>query len=115
MPYVVRDDSGAIISVLAQPSNGSERLDASNEELQRFFFDNEDADNALKEVLVASDLSFVRVLEDLIGVLLEKGVLMHTDLPEAAQTKIMQRRDIRTQIHKLGELVGDNKDDEILI
>ncbi len=115
MPYVVRDDNGAIISVLARPSSGAERLDASNEELQRFFFENEDADSALKEVLVASDLSFVRVLEDLVGVLLDKGVIMLTDLPEAAQTKIMQRRDIRTQVHKLGELVGDQREDDFLI
>ncbi|MCG8356759.1 MAG: hypothetical protein MI920_14410 [Kiloniellales bacterium] len=115
MPYVVRDENGAIISVLAQPGNGAERLDASDDELQRFFFESEDANAALQEVLVASDLSFVRVLEDLIGVLLEKGVIMLTDLPEAAQIKIMQRRDIRSQIQTLGDLIGDQRDEDDLL
>ncbi len=114
MPYVVRDENGSILSIMASPKDGAERLDASDGELQTFF-ESEDANEALKEVLVASDMSFVRVLEDLIGVLLDKGVLMLTDLPEAAQLKIMQRRDIRRQIHKLSDLIGDQKDDDVLI
>ena len=111
MPYVVRDENGSIMSIMAQAKDGAERLEATDEELQ-LFFESEDAHGALTEVLVASDLSFVRVLEDLIGALLDKGVLMLTDLPEAAQHKIMQRRDIRRQIHDLSDLVGDQKEDD---
>ena len=112
MPYVVRDKDGCVVSILASPAGDtSERLDASDAEIQAFFGKDEAA-RQLQEVLVASDLSFVRVLEDLIGVLLDKGVLMLTDLPEAAQEKIMQRRDIRSHLSALSDLIEDEADEE---
>lgn len=112
MPYVVRDKNGCVVSIIANPADGaSERLDASDEEIKAFF-GRDDAARKLQEVLVASDLSFVRVLEDLIGVLLDKGVLMLTDLPEAAQEKIMQRRDIRSHLTALSDLIEDEADEE---
>ena len=114
MPYVVRDEKGAIVSILAKPSEGAERMEASNTELQEFFAD-EDANSQLREVLVASDLSFVRVLEDLISVLLDKNVIMLTDLPEPAQKKILQRKDIRGYLKDLGGLIADERDDETLL
>lgn len=114
MPYVVRDENGCIISVLTQPSKDGERWDGSDEDIDEIF-SAEDAAKQLQEVLVASDLSFVRVLEDLIGVLLDKGVLMLTDLPEAAQQKVLQRKEIRDYISRLSGLVAEEKDEEILI
>ena len=115
MPYVVRDEKGSIVSILAQPKDGAERLDASDSELQDFFAA-EDPNSQLREVLVASDLSFVRVLEDLIGALLDKGVIMLTDLPEAAQEKILQRQDIRANIANLGALIDDvTEEDELML
>lgn len=114
MPYVVRDENGCIVSVLAQPAKNGERWDGSDEDINEIF-SAEDATKQLQEVLVASDLSFVRVLEDLIGVLLDKGVLMLTDLPEAAQQKVLQRKEIRDYISRLSGLVAEEKDEEILI
>lgn len=114
MPYVVRDETGSIVSILAQPRDDAERLDAGDEELQDFF-SSEDPNSALREVLVASDLSFVRVLEDLIAVLLDKNVILLTDLPEAARKKIMQRKDIRGCLQDLGGLIADERDEESLL
>ena len=114
MPYVVRDEKGSIISILAKPQDGAERLDATEQELKEFF-QSEDPDSALREVLVASDLSFVRVLEDLISVLLDKNVLMLTDLPEAAQRKILQRKDIRGYLQDLSGLIADEREETLLI
>ena len=45
--------------------------------------------------LRASDLEVVRVLEDLIQVLIEKGVIQFTELPEPAQKKLLQRKRLR--------------------
>ncbi len=60
-------------------------------------------DNALRD----SDLSFVRVLEDVIDLLIERGVIRFTDLPPPAQTKLLQRRDRRRQRQGL-QLLGDD-------
>jgi len=59
-------------------------------------------DNAFRD----SDLSFVRVLEDVIDLLIERGVIRFTDLPLPAQTKLLQRRNHRRQQQGL-QLLGD--------
>ena len=58
------------------------------------------------DALRGSDLSFVRVLEDVIDLLVERCVIRFTDLPLPAQTKLLQRRDNRKQRQEL-RLLGD--------
>ena len=43
----------------------------------------------------ASDLEFIRVMEDLTETLIAKGVLAESDLPATAQTKLNARRALR--------------------
>ncbi|MCL1860806.1 MAG: hypothetical protein FWG52_04630 [Proteobacteria bacterium] len=61
-----------------------------------------ESDDALRD----SDLSFVRVLEDVIDLLIERSIIRFTDLPLPAQTKLLQRRDRRKQQQGL-KLFGD--------
>ena len=63
--------------------------------------------NALSQ----SDTSLVRVLEDLIDVLITRGVIQFTDLPEAAQAKLLERRETRASLNNRLQLLpmdGDN-------
>ena len=112
MPYVVRDKNGCVISVLATPGSAEDGRIALSDDEVADDMGSDSATKELQEVLVASDLSFVRVLEDLISVLLDKEILMLTDLPEAAQEKIMQRRDIRSHLSALSDLIEDEADEE---
>jgi len=85
MPFVKRNDSGAIVAVFRHPvQEGLEELDARDPELNTYLYDTV-LDLAARKEWIESDLGLVRVLEDLVQVLIEKGVLMYTDLPEAAQ------------------------------
>ena len=112
MTVVVRDKNGGIVSVLAPNLAADERrLHASDEELSEIF-EGEEAVRQLQEVLVASDLSFVRVLEDLIGVLVDKGVIMLTDLPEVAREKLLERQEARGNLGRIGPIVSEAADDE---
>ena len=45
----------------------------------------------------ATDAGMSRVVEDLVTVLINKGVILRTDLPAAALTKINARRIIRNE------------------
>jgi len=45
--------------------------------------------------LEQSDIELVRVLEDLVDVLTQKGVILFTELPEAAQQKLLRRKTAR--------------------
>lgn len=44
------------------------------------------------------DADFIRVVEDLIDVLIEKGVLRITDLPPGAQRKLTARKHLRGKL-----------------
>jgi len=62
-------------------------------------------------VLSQTDTSLVRVLEDLIDVLITRGVIQFTDLPEAAQAKLLERRETRASLNNRLQLLpmdGDN-------
>jgi hypothetical protein len=66
----------------------------------------EDAARTLENSLLRlqqSDLEMIRVLEDLIHLLIHKGVVRITDLPEAAQAKLGERSRAR---NALGGLTG---------
>ena len=67
----------------------------------------------IQSELQASDLEMVRVLEDLIFTLIDRGVIMMTDLPKAAQEKIHARTDLRDRLNDLGAIVGESE--EILL
>ncbi len=57
---------------------------------------------------IESDLSLVRVLEDVVDVLIEKGAFMFTDLPEKAQIKLRGRSGFRKQFAYVETLFGED-------
>jgi hypothetical protein len=61
------------------------------------------------EALKLSDSGLVRVVEDLIDVLINRGVFLFTDLPEAVQFKLMERRQTRASMgHRLQPTLLDD-------
>jgi len=117
MPYVARDENGHIAEVAETPSErAGEHVALDSPELVRFLTGQEVAqqmgrghgpDQEIQSELAASDLELVRVIEDLIGVLIEKQVIMMTDLPKAAQTKLSKRFSLRSKLQDLGNIVGE--------
>ena len=65
---------------------------------------------AVRSELQATDLKMVRVLEDLISTLVDKGVITMTALPKAAQDKITSRGTMRGKLSDLRGIVGDSDD-----
>ncbi len=112
MPYVARDEAGAIVSVSKNRTDStSEHLTAEDHELIAFLRRN-GSDELLHTEFDASDREFVRVIEDVIAVLIDKGVLMMTDLPIAAQNKLMRRYTLRSKMTDLGGIV--DQEDSLL-
>lgn len=60
------------------------------------------------EMLQKSDLEMVRVLDDLIYLLIRKGVIAITDLPPMAQVKLMNRANARQGLGGLEQLLGSD-------
>jgi hypothetical protein len=93
MPYVHRSANGEIQSLHRAPSHdAAEFVDSADVDLQRFL-----SDQVGPSAFGRIDADFVRVLEDLIDALLLNGGLHVTDLPVAAQAKLVIRKDWREQ------------------
>lgn len=105
MPYIKRGADQRICAVSVSPQEGFETLvDDQDTELQQFL-----ASITSENELARSDLEFVRVLEDLVDVLMAKNVLLFTELPEQAQTKILERQALRRGDNAL-DLLGSDLD-----
>ncbi|WPP00030.1 tryptophan synthase subunit beta [Pseudomonas sp. HR96] len=108
MFYVQRDAQGQLIRVEAAAyAEASETLPADHHEVQAWFA-NDVVQNSLKQ-LKQSDLDMIRVLDDLIQVLTSKGVIRVTDLPAAAQAKLMDRSHAREALGGLNHLINDDE------
>jgi hypothetical protein len=99
MPYVRRNPEGRIIALSEDPDTGfEETLSLDAPEVQAFL-------EMARAQLSSSDIETVRVIEDLVDVLIQKKLLLLTDLPLPAQRKIMQRQRMRSKLGVLGNLM----------
>jgi hypothetical protein len=60
-----------------------------------------------REAFTKMDADLVRVLEDLVHVLIDKGVIALTDLPQHAQAKLLERKSFRDRVAREREAMLD--------
>ncbi|MDD3484008.1 hypothetical protein [Azovibrio restrictus] len=90
MPYIKQDAAGRILSLHREAEPGADTyLPASHPDVLAFMGQE---GNAMEKM----DLEFIRVIEDVIDLLLERNVIMFTDLPPAVQQKLNLRRSTRS-------------------
>ena len=105
MPFVKRNEQGGIAAVSqTQESGFDEELAADNLELSAYLASMGQGASSLS----ATDQDFVRVLEDVVQLLVDKGVILFTDLPESAQEKMLYRQRLRSSIKDNLNLIGDD-------
>ena len=108
MFYVQRDAQGELIRVEAAAyAEATETLPADHHDIQAWFA-NAAVENSLKQ-LKQSDFEMIRVLDDLIQVLTQKGVIRVTDLPPAAQAKLLDRNQAREALGGLSQLIDEDE------
>ncbi|MBL4827837.1 MAG: hypothetical protein JKY66_09035 [Spongiibacteraceae bacterium] len=103
MPYVHRDNDGKILLV------SQEKLDQCDEWLEE---GSQELENFLKllrgkEHIEKTDLSFVRVLEDVIDLLIAKNTILLTELPSMAQKKIAERQHLRKALRPCLDILDE--------
>ena len=104
MPYVFRNSDGRIIGLSDEVTNSSaENLELSDPEVLQFL-------QRAKNELSSSDADTIRVIEDLIDVLIQKKLILLTDLPVPAQQKMTERQKIRNELNVLDNLMVDEED-----
>ena len=91
--YIKRNHTGEIVAVSKEPSvEFTESIDRDAPELLQFLHSGRTLEQLALE---QSDQTMARVLEDVVSLLVEQGVIRFTDLPEAAQIKLLARRELR--------------------
>ncbi len=107
MLYVERDQYGKVAGIFQSPtSKASEEKSLMDEEVLDFLRRTEDTDSWV-QLLSMSDVSIIRVLEDLIDLLVKKKVIMLTELPDEAREKISERKRVRQRMEE-DQLMVDN-------
>lgn len=82
--FIRRDDAGQVTGLMAEASGERPEIaSVSDPDVQQF----------LRQL----DLDLVRVLEDVIDLLVAKGIFRFTDLPAAAQEKLLFRKTVRSR------------------
>lgn len=110
MPYVKRDKSGQITAVSAEKTQAiAEWLELDSPELKLYLLNLAGGVQtpAVANALEESDQALIRVVDDLVNVLVEHNLIRFTDLPEAAQQKLLERRSLRESLTAL-KLLGDD-------
>ena len=110
MFYVTRDEQGTIVSLAKQRTNpDQEELDLADPSLKAFL-EGEEGAATLLAAMDTTDLSLVRVIEDVVELLVERNLITFTDLPLAAQRKLDQRLQLRDQITQLQSPIVEQDD-----
>jgi hypothetical protein len=118
MPFVTRDGDGRLIAIAEYPlDDDPEELPPDDPEVVAFIERTCEGGGGPDDddrPFVSADLSFIRVVEDLIEVLMRKGVISLADLPPAAQEKLMSRRAMRHWLAGVAGIVDDGGDGNII-
>lgn len=108
MLYVQHDDQGRLVRVETTAFAGHTGQRPANASEVLAWYANQAVEASMLQ-LRQSDQEMIRVLEDLIGVLIAKGVIRITDLPPAAQSKLFSRNQAREALGGLSGLIGEEE------
>lgn len=100
--YVKRDADDRIVQVRTEAGDDCREYLASGDAELLAFVGAAAPPHGGHRLMRDSDLEFVRVLEDVVGVLIDKNLIRFTDLPNNAQRKLSERHFMRNHINSVG-------------
>jgi hypothetical protein len=96
MLYALKDEKGEIQAVSdKQLSSDWVFVDLEDESVHGFLQRNPAIGG---KVMQAADADFIRVLEDVIDLLIDKQIIQFTELPDPVQNKLLNRRRYREEL-----------------
>lgn len=108
MLYAQRDEAGAIIAIFKAPNDQAREAVSPRDDAVIRFLLAEGDESSTRAYLAHSDLEMARVLEDLIELLIRKNLILLTEFPEAAQKKLLNRKQIRESARQDNPLLVEN-------
>ena len=114
MPFVRRNAEGNIDAVYNAPEEAAQEEVPSNHPELLGFLGLDTEELAKQDEWLRSDLEIARVTEDLINLLVEKGLISFTDLPDGAQEKLIRRSALRDELSYVASPFSSADIDEFL-
>ena len=96
MIYVKRNDHQKIIDLVFKPIEGYEEISIHSQEITDFINASEDSSELIQEILNRLDLKMIRVIEDVIELLIDKNLILMTELPQEVQNQMMFKQRLRS-------------------
>ncbi len=107
MLYVERNQNGLIVGIHKEPTaQANESISIMDNEVIEFL-NSTGINESFKTIFNILDQNIIRVLDDLIELMVEKKIILFTDLPFEAQEKIKERKIVRQKINKNDFIVDD--------
>lgn len=110
MLYAIKNENGEVVALTASPNREND-VPVSFEDPQVFRFLTLDTSNASQKKhyeLLMQDLQQIRIVEDLIDLLTTKGIILFSELPIAAQEKILRKKSRREEFNQSNDIIVDS-------
>jgi predicted RNA-binding protein len=91
--FVLRNAEGTIFAI-SKITDSSFHESVADDAVELIAFI-QSAKSTEQLALEQTDQTMARVMEDVVNLLVEQGVIRFTDLPDAAQDKLLNRRELR--------------------
>ncbi|MDL2284591.1 hypothetical protein LJC19_05560 [Oxalobacter sp. OttesenSCG-928-P03] len=111
MPYAIRNENGEIIALTATPNGENDTFLAFDDPDVLTFLTSGLASNDPQRKyneLLAQDFQQIRIVEDLIDLLTAKGIILFSELPAAAQDKILRKKTRREEFDQSNDILVDD-------
>jgi len=111
MPYAIRNEQGEIIALTMSPNKQDDvPVGFEDPDVIRFLTRDITTDNIQHQFheLLIQDFQQIRIVEDLIDLLTAKGIILFSELPIAAQEKILKKKTRREEIYQKNDILVDD-------
>jgi hypothetical protein len=106
MPYIFKNAEGLITGSASEKLGGDwEFIEGDSKEYLDYLEQSLTEHASFRE----SDIQLARVLEDLISILIDRGMVRFTDFPPAAQKRLNYRQSMRKK-NRLSGIVDESSD-----
>lgn len=95
MLYVKKDENGHIKEIEFAEKDGFEEISITDPEVSRFIAESDNSQEIIYDLLNHLDLKMIRSIEDIVQIMIDKDMMLITDLPEPVQNIMVFKKRLR--------------------
>ena len=108
MPYIQRNSAGEVVALRLTPQDDTNELVSADHPEVLLFLSTSKDELTRGLSLLRADLSMIRVIEDVIDLLIDKNVILFSELPMAVQQKLLRKKGQREKVFGVGDILSSD-------